>query len=237
MGRNKLKVALLCVLAMYPSTSSRAQWGYPMGFGGFGWEGWGVGTLQGDMARGLGVMAAGEGFYNKQTAIADAIDTDTVMRWNQYIYESQMNSDRKRRERLAAARGRNIRLADEIQTRLRDNPETRDVHRGDALNATLDEINDPRVYTKALRGANARIGGELIRHIPFRYNAAAIDVGLHHLATDELPAALRDPNSRPTARRSRTWTRRLLGKSRPTRNLTPRPSRNCLARFTRPRKR
>lgn len=195
--RSRLAVAVVCLLGAVPCTSARAQWGYPGGFGGFGWEGWGVGTAEGDLARGLGAFAAAAGFYNKQSAVANAIDTDTVMRWNQYVHESQMNANRMRRERLAGARARNTRLTDEIQTRLRDNPERRDVHRGDALNVALDEINDPRVYTMALRGAKVRIGGELIRHIPFRYNAAAITVGIHQLATGELPAALRRPEFEP----------------------------------------
>ena len=46
------------------------------------------------MARGLGVYAAGAGYYNQQTAVARSINTDTVMRWNEYVYESQMESNR-----------------------------------------------------------------------------------------------------------------------------------------------
>jgi hypothetical protein len=193
MRLNRLAVCLGLMLGMTQGTSARAQWGFPMGFGGWGWEGWGVGTAEGDLARGLGVFAMGAGEYNKQTAVANSIDTDTVMRWNQYIHESQMNINRKRRERLTGARERQSRLADEVQKRLRESPEIRDIHRGDALNAALDDIDDPRVYVKALHAAKVKIGGELIRHIPFRYAAAAVTVGIHQLATGQLPAALRRP--------------------------------------------
>ncbi len=37
---------------------------------------------------------------------------------------------------------------------------------GDALNVAVDEIDDPRVYGRALEGSKAKIGGETIRNIP-----------------------------------------------------------------------
>ncbi len=88
--------ALVFALAVAHGTLAQAQFfGYPGGFGGFGWEGWGgAHTHDGDLARGMGVYAAGAGFYNKQTAIANSIDVDTVMRWNQYIHESQLDANR-----------------------------------------------------------------------------------------------------------------------------------------------
>jgi hypothetical protein len=171
---------------------ARAQaWGYPWGFGGCGWMGWGVGTAEGDVARGMGAFAMGVGFYNKKTAIADAINTDTVKRWNEYVHESQATLNRKRRERLTAARERTANLAESNQKRLRDNPAPRDIFQGSALNVSLDEINDPRVYAKALEGSRVKIGGQKIRLIPFRYSPAAVTVGLHQLASGEYPVALR----------------------------------------------
>jgi hypothetical protein len=74
-------VAFLCALWATRDTSAQApHLAYPWGYGGFGWEGWGGHTHEGDLARGLGAFAAGTGFYNKQTAIANSIDADTVMR-------------------------------------------------------------------------------------------------------------------------------------------------------------
>ncbi len=58
----------------------------------------------------------------------------------------------------------------------------------------LDEIDDPRVYAKALQAAKVKIGGEHIRNIPFRYAAAAITIGFHQLATGALPSALLTPD-------------------------------------------
>jgi hypothetical protein len=162
-----------------------------MGFGGFGWEGWGVGTVEGDLARGLGIFALGAGVYNRETAIADSINVDTIIRWNEYVHEAQATANRNRFQRMARQRERNVRLADQIRKRLRDNPEPRDIFQGDALNVALDEIDDPRVYVKALQHAKAKIGGEMIRNIPFRYAAAAITVSIDQLATGALPPALR----------------------------------------------
>lgn len=185
--------AFVLAFAAFSGSPARAQWGFPGGFGGFGWEGWGVGTVAGDEARGLGMFAAGLGTYNLQTAQADSIDADTVMKWNEYLYQSQRSADVRRRERADRRLARNTEQAEANLARLRDNPTTADIVSGDALNTALSEINDPRIYVKALEGAKAKIGGDKIRIIPFRYNAAAITVSVHQIATGDVPAGLRRP--------------------------------------------
>ena len=104
-----------------------------------------------------------------------------------------MNSNRMREQRQANARDRNTRLNNERQKRLRDNPEPRDIERGNALNVALDEIDDPRVYAKALHAAKVKIGGQAIRQIPFRFASAAITFSIHELARGPLPPALQAP--------------------------------------------
>lgn len=185
--------ALAIVLAAAQGTQARAQWGYPMGYGGFGWGGWGGQTVQGSIAQGLGTMAMGAGIYNQQTAIANSINTDTVMRWNQYVYESQMNANRLHHGKLALEKFNSIQAVEKVQKRLRDNPERADIYRGDALNVALDEINDPRVYSKGLSGAKVTVGGETIRNIPFQYAAAAITMSIHQIAQGQPPASLLKP--------------------------------------------
>ena len=64
---------------------------------------------------------------------------------------------------------------------------------GDALNVALDEINDPRVYAKALQGAKVKIGGQTIRNIPFQKASAAITVSIHQLTKEPPPAPLLRP--------------------------------------------
>ena len=190
---SRLAVGLVCALSAVQGGMAQAQWGFPGGFGGFCWGGWGSAQPRETLHEAWGSTRKGMGFYERQTAEARSIDTDTVMRWNEYVHESQMNSNRLREQRQVDARERNTRLTDERQKRLRDNPEPRDIERGDALNAALDEIDDPRVYAKALQGAKVKIGGDNIRQIPFRYASAAITFSIHQLTKGPLPAALLAP--------------------------------------------
>ncbi|ODT96869.1 MAG: hypothetical protein ABS79_07785 [Planctomycetes bacterium SCN 63-9] len=173
--------------------SAHAQWGFPGAFGGFGWEGWGGTTVAGDEARGLGMFAAGLGTYNKLSAEAEKINAETVKRWNEYLYQSQLQADIRRRERAVQRVANNRERAETTLERLRKNPTERDILSGDALNAALNDLNDPRIYTKALDGANEKIAGEKVRSIPFRYNAAAVTLSIHQLATGEFPAGLQSP--------------------------------------------
>src|SRR5271157_2618164 len=62
---SRLVVPLVCALWAVPGGMAQAQWGFPGGFGGFCWGGWGVGTAQGDIARGMGLYAQGLGFYER----------------------------------------------------------------------------------------------------------------------------------------------------------------------------
>ena len=186
--------ALAVAIAGMQGGASQAQWGYPAGFGGFGWGGWGGGeTVQGSIAHGLGAFAAGAGVYNQQTAVANAINADTVMRWNQFMFEAQIEANRRARERLARRQSATIQSLEQNAKRLRDNPESRDIARGDALNAALDEINDPRVYSRVLEGAKEKIGGDAIRDIPFQYAAAAITTSFDRISQGPPPAVLLKP--------------------------------------------
>jgi hypothetical protein len=186
--------ALAVAIAGMHGGASQAQfWGYPAGFGGFGWGGWGGETVQGSIAHGLGAFAAGAGVYNQQTAVANSINADTVMRWNQFMFEAQVEANRRARERLARRQSATVQSLEQNAKRLRDNPEPRDIARGDALNVALDEINDPRVYSRALEGAKEKVGGDAIRDIPFQYAAAAITTSFDRISQGPPPAVLLRP--------------------------------------------
>ncbi len=180
-------------LATLQAGAAQAQYGYPVGYGGYGWGGWGGGgqTPQGAIARGLGVYAAGAGVYNEKTAVANAINVNTIENWNQYMYLSQMEANRNERARLARRQNLTVKTLDDNQKRLRDNPTPRDIESGNALNVALDEINDPRVYSKTLQAAKAPIGGEAIRDIPFSYAAAAISMSVHQITQGGPPPSLK----------------------------------------------
>ena len=148
---SRVTLALMWAIWAAQGGIAHAQWSFPGGFGGFCWGGWGFGSAEADVVRGIGLFAEDAGFYEKMTAEARSIDAATVMRWNQFMHESQMNANRVREQRQASTGESKTRLNDERQRRLRDKPEPRDIECGDALNAALDEIDDPRVYARACK--------------------------------------------------------------------------------------
>lgn len=185
-------IVLLAVVAV-EGTSAHAQFNYPGGYGAWGWNGWGGGggTVQGDVARGLGAFAEGAGIYNQQTAVARSINADTAMRWNQYVWESQQEANRRYHERLARQRQGTNQAREEVARRLRDNPEPRDIVRGDALNVAFDEVVNPRVYFRGLKSTSVKVPGTLIRDIPFQYAAGAITVSVDQLTKGGPPEVLK----------------------------------------------
>ena len=97
--------ALAVAVVAFHGTAVRAQYGgyYPGGYG--GWGGWGGGgTVAGDTARGLGAFAAGAGQYNLDSAQAASINTDTVMRWNNYVWANSVAAAQRERAKLAETR-------------------------------------------------------------------------------------------------------------------------------------
>ena len=82
--------------------------------------------------------------------------------------------------------------------------------RGSALNVALDEIDNPRVYVKALQAAKVKVGGDKIRVIPFQYAAAGITMSFHQLATGTLPASLRTADFEADREALRTLDQKLV---------------------------
>jgi len=176
---------------------ARAQY-YP-GYGSYGWGGWGgTGTVGGDMARGLGFYNMGAGIYNEQTAEANSINVDTVTRWNQYLYLSQQEANRREYLRMARRQQRDSTSGDLVYKRLLENPTPRDIADGDALNVVLDQITDPRIHSSSLRLATAPIKSEAIKSIPFENASEGISISLNQLAAkDTWPVALQGEKFAP----------------------------------------
>lgn len=180
--------ALVLTVASLTGTSAQAQYGYG-GYG--GWGGWGgSSTVGGDMARGMGVFAAGAGMYNEQTAQARSMNANTAMRMNEYLYQSQMVSTRKYHQELAERRKRTNASADAIYQRLHDNPEPADIRSGDALNVVLDELNNPHVYLRTAKLASKPIQSRMVKSIPFQYAVKAITISLSELNKRGVPDEL-----------------------------------------------
>jgi hypothetical protein len=196
-----MSLVLVVSAALTAVGEARAQWGwgwrYPMGYGGYGWGGWGS-TLQGSMARGLGVLSAGRGVYNQRTAQAAAIDVNTVLKWNRAVgaaYQAatvRYSSDlRRRRSDINKAQG-------EIHDRLRNHPEQLDITDGDALNTLLDVLLNPATADASLQAIKTPLRHDLIRDIPFEYASEGMTVCLDRMTADgQWPLALRPDEFRP----------------------------------------
>jgi hypothetical protein len=194
MLRTPMSWAAAAAVLLATGGVAHAQYYYPPGYGHYGWGGWGGGeTIAGNQARGMGVFAAGAGSYNVQTAQARSINANTAMQWNQYIYESTLEAGRINREKQAQRRNLINETADTTFKRLRDNPTEADIMNGNAMNVALDEITNPRVYARALRGAKLPLPGTVIREIPFNYASAALTVSVDNLTKDGPPALLKGP--------------------------------------------
>jgi hypothetical protein len=195
--RSRWLIGMIVAVAAL-SGPSQAQYGYgyyPYGYGRFGWGGWGGwgGTAQGDIARGLGYFNMGAGIYNHQTAIAAAINTDTLMRWNQYVYLSQKEATREYYALRDARIAKDKDSYNTLMKRIQDNPNSSDITNGDALNAALDQLSDPRIHSSVLRSADAPVSGKMIQDIPFRNAAEAVTFSLSQLRkSTEWPAVLMD---------------------------------------------
>jgi hypothetical protein len=166
----------------------RAQWNY-------NWGGWGGGgsTVQGDIAHGMGVFAAGAGQYNQQTAIANSINANTVMRINQYMFLAQQEANQRQYVRTARRMGQATAAANETANRLRTNPNQGDIDRGDALNVLLDDLTSPALLqSSSLRLAGSELDAALVSEIPFRNASEAVTICLDQLTNpDRFPAFLR----------------------------------------------
>lgn len=190
MKRSSMMIAL--TLAMVSSGSARAQYGYPGGYGGYGWGGWGAGsTVGGSLASGLGYFNMGRGAYNFDTAQARSINADTVMRWNEYLYQSQLEANRRYHSIRNAQHARDEKARAEIADRIRNHPETRDITNGDALNALLDVLTNPAAGSAALR-IRTPIRHDVIPDIPFEYATEGVTICLDQMTLNEQwPLALR----------------------------------------------
>ena len=196
MTRSLFVLSVVGLLASWPG-DARAQYGYPSGYGGYGWGGWGS-TPQSSLARGLGYFNMGRGAYNEQTAVARSINTDTVMRWNQYAYQSHVTASNSYRARLLARRTSINRARAETQEQLRDNPSNRDITDGDALNLLLGDLTNAANGSSSMRRITTPLRHELIPEIPFAYASEGITICLDQMTMNEQwPLALRVDDFKP----------------------------------------
>jgi hypothetical protein len=184
-------LVLAAVLA-HGSHAAQAQYGRWGGWGGAG------STVQGSIASGMGNFAAGAGSYNVQTAQARAMNAQTAMQLNDYMYavnkqNAATNLARRQRQQKVLNQS-----ADDVYRRLHDNPDPHDVHTGDALNIVLTELVNPKVYTQVVQKATTPIASQLVKNINFQHAANMILISLEDVSARSVPDVLaQDPLFEP----------------------------------------
>jgi hypothetical protein len=136
------------------------------------------------MARGLGMLNMGRGMYNVSTAQAASINTNTVMRFNEAMYNAHAAGARRYAARLKKGHEQEVKDYSAIQDRLRNHPNERDVTDGDALNVLLDVLLNPANADAALQQIKTPIRPDVIANIPFELASEGMTVCLDHMTMD-----------------------------------------------------
>jgi hypothetical protein len=181
-----LRFALFSAWILSISTGSA----HAQGWGWGGWGGWGE-TPQGSIARGLGYFNVGAGIYNLDTAQARSINADTYMRWNEYWYNAHLEGARRHAALVNGEAARTKAAYNEYVKNLQENPSAREVENGDALNAALDQLSNPKIASSSLKIATAPISANVIKDIPFKNASEAVTIVLSQLKeANKWPPAL-----------------------------------------------
>ena len=169
----------LSLILMLSGRDARAQWGY----GGWGWGGWGGGgtTAQSAALQGAGYYAMGAGMYNLDTAQARSINAQTAMQWNDYVAQVTHESARIHAMRVHNEFQKNQALYDKHQRYLRESPGKVEIENGDALNAAVEDLSNPKLGSSALRAAKAPVPATLIAEVPFQNASERVTLMLDHL--------------------------------------------------------
>jgi hypothetical protein len=177
--------AMLVVVLAVTGRDARAQWGY----GGWGWGGWGGTSAIGSDLQGAAAYTIGAGIYNYDTAMATSINADTAMKYNDYVATVTRESARLHAARTQKDFLNNRALYDAHEKQLQDNPSPQQIMAGDALNAAVAQLSDPRLGSSALRATNVTIPADLIAEVPFQNASERVTIML-----DDLRAALKWPD-------------------------------------------
>jgi hypothetical protein len=161
-----------------------AQWygygAYGYGYGNWcGWNFapnfWGAGaTAQGSILTGMGFYLQGAGEYNYLTAEANAINTQTWMTLNEYLYQSQQVANARYAKRMAERRAKKLALAEKRYTQLRDFPTASDVRNGSAINLKVALLTNPAIAATVYDALKVDMPASLIETIPLTMGQYAV---------------------------------------------------------------
>jgi hypothetical protein len=159
-----------------------AQWYYPRGYGGYGWGGWGADPASGYMA-GLGAYARGQGVYEVENAQAQAINLDTMLKWNKAL-----------RARQRALRAEQQQEDAEKTVERNERVKRAQLLDGTTLNNLLFQIYDADPGAVKSARAKSPISPSALREIPFEWDTEAITICIDQMTgKDSLPSTLMNP--------------------------------------------
>ncbi len=147
----------------------------------------------------MGIAAEGIGRFNLLNAEANAINTQTAMTWNDYVFAATKSQSRELAQRKAFERAKHLKEYNDIQNRYRDHPEDLDVLKGNALNSLMEQLNNPRISASSYRSAAVPLPVDLVRQIPFMLGERNVTFSMSRLSIRgkaKLPQALQDPRFR-----------------------------------------
>jgi len=144
------------------------------------------------------MLNMGRGMYNVNTAQAKSIDVNTVMRFNQAMFNGSRVGARMYAAREKKLKEQNEKSYSEIQDRLRNHPTARDVTDGDALNTLLDVLLSPANADASLQQIKAPLRHDVISNIPFELASEGMTVCLDRMTMDgQWPQAVMSEEFRP----------------------------------------
>lgn len=180
------RLVLISIALVALPQATLAQYGYPGGYGRYGYGGFGRMNIANDPAAGymagLGAFARGQGVYQVENAQAQSINLETMLKWNKAL--------RARQKELRAEQQKE---ADRQEAERQQRVVRYNLENGTTLNNMLLQILefDPGV-AKASK-ASAPLSAAVIREIPFEWDTEAITICLDQMTgTDSLPAVLAD---------------------------------------------
>jgi hypothetical protein len=127
-------------------------------------------TPEGDYLRGVGIADWGMGLYNLNTAQANSINTDTEIRWYEYLAAVAKEQTREYVARKLAEASKLKEYYKQHREQVLNSPEARDVLTGDALNRVLEELMNANLGESVFRSERMKVSipVDVVRHIPFK---------------------------------------------------------------------
>ena len=155
----RMSLATLAVLALFETKRQGAVYHLPAGS-----------TPAGDYLRGVGIEGWGMGIYNLDTAQANSINTDTEIRWYEYLAAVAKEQTREYVARKVAEATKLKEFYKQRREQVLNSPEARDVLTGDALNRVLEELMNSNLGESTFRADRMKVSipVDVVRHIPFK---------------------------------------------------------------------